>query len=213
MYDAFLKPSDVAIEVGANIGALTIPLARRCKQVFAFEPQPESYGLLCKNLISNDIGNVSCFPYAVGAQNATVTIPTIAEIDLNYGRVEIGPGGHTVEQHSLDQIGAIKQSKIHFMKLDCEGMELEVLKGAEGIIKRDWPLLYVENDRPANSASLVEWLVDRGYHCYWHRPPLYREDNFRKYVDNIFGDCDSKNMICCRDRNRNPEWLTEEVAL
>lgn len=208
MYDAFLKSTDVVIEVGANIGALTIPLARRCRKVFAFEPQPESFHLLGINLADNGVVNVDTFPYAVGDVAKIVNIPTIEEIDLNYGRVEIGPGSHSVEQRRLDDLYF---EKIDFIKMDCEGMELDVLKGAENLIKRDWPLLYVENDRPAKSASLVEWLVDHGYHCYWHRPPLYRENNFRKYGDNIFGVCDSQNMICCRDRNRNSGWLTEEV--
>src|SRR5258705_3247977 len=102
MYDAFLKSTDVSIEVGANIGALTVPLARRCKKVFAFEPQPENYDLLCMNLSFNGIHNVDFFPYAIGANDVMVKIPTIAEIDLNYGRVEIGEGGCTVEQRAID---------------------------------------------------------------------------------------------------------------
>lgn len=212
MYDAFLKSTDVAIEVGANIGALTVPLARRCKKVFAFEPQPESYNLLCSNLSCNGIKNVDFFPYAIGANDDVVNIPSLEEIQTiggDYCGAEVGSGSCTVEQRSLDNITF--SSKINFIKLDCEGMELEVLQGAEKLIKRDWPLLYIENNRPAKSASLIEWLVDRGYHCYWHRPTLFRKDNFRKYSDNIFGNNVSINMICCRDRKRNPEWLKEEV--
>ena len=102
MYDAFLKPTDVAIEVGANIGALTIPLARRCKKVFTYEPQPESYDLLCRNLFCNGVTNVDAFPYAIGSTNTVVQIPSIAEIDLNYGRVEVGAGSCTAEQRYLD---------------------------------------------------------------------------------------------------------------
>jgi FkbM family methyltransferase len=219
MYDAFLKPTDVVIEVGANIGALTVPLSRRCKEVFAFEPQPQNYELLCKNLSTNGIHNVSFYPYAIGAKNDKVNIPSIAEIDEahgvigDYGGFEIGSGHFTVEQRSLDNFKALFGHKIAFIKMDCEGSELEVLKGAEQLIKRDWPLLYIENDKKDKSASLIEWLVDNGYHCYWHRPPLYREDNYRKYVENLFGDSNSINMICCRDRKRNTDWLREEVLV
>lgn len=219
MYDVFLKPTDVVIEVGANIGALTVPLSRRCKEVFAFEPQPQNYELLCTNLSTNGIHNVSFYPYAIGSENAAVNIPSIVELDEahgvigDYGGFEVGSGKFVVEQRTLDSLKAMFGPKVSFIKMDCEGSELEVLKGAEQMIKRDWPLLYMENDRKEKSAALLEWLVDHGYHCYWHRPPLYRVDNFRKYGDNIFGASNSINMICCRDRNRNPDWLREEVLI
>lgn len=216
MYDAFLKPTDVVIEVGANIGALTVPLSRRCKRVFAFEPQPQNYELLKQNLAANKIQNVYSFSYAVGAETAMVHMPSLGELDLahgvvgDYGGFEVGSGIYTVSQCTLDSMSS-SFGKVDFIKMDCEGSELNVLKGAEKLITKDWPLLYMENDRKYNSAALLEWLVAHGYHCYWHCPPLYREDNFRKYAHNMFGVCDSKNIICCRDRNRNPEWLRDEV--
>lgn len=230
MYDAFLKPTDVAIEVGANIGALTIPLSRRCKQVLAFEPQPQSYELLRLNLENNGITNVDIFPVAVGAKDEVVNIPTLKEIDIahgvigDYGGAEVGSGSCLVDQRCLDNMNEFDEIKIDFMKMDCEGMELDVLKGAERLIARDWPLLYVENesnpmrrrDSPLrhsleNSKSLVGWLVDRGYHCYWHRPPLYRENNFNHYSDNIFGNSVSTNMICFHGEHVKSNWTNDEV--
>src|ERR1700752_306834 len=71
-YDSVLESKDTVVEVGANIGTLTVPLARRCRRVFAFEPQPQSLALLRKYLADNEIRNVVFFPYAVGAENKTV---------------------------------------------------------------------------------------------------------------------------------------------
>lgn len=215
MYDTFLNYDDVAIEIGAYIGALTVPLSRRCKKVFAFEPQPESYTLLCMNLIQNNVLNVTAFPYAAGAKNEVVKISTIAEIDTalgDYMGVEIGSGGCLIEQHALDNMNF--NDKINFIKMDCEGSELDTLKGAEKLITRYYPLIYTENNRPAKSLALVKWLKDHGYRCYWHRPPLYRENNYRKYIDNIFGDNGSINMICCHGIHKVvPGWMDEEVLV
>jgi len=217
MYDAFLKPSDVVIEVGANIGALTIPLSRRCKKVFAFEPQPQNYDLLSLNLKVNGISNVDIFPYAVGATDAVVNIPTFAELDADhgvigdYGGFEVGSGSIQVQQRMLDDMKIIA-GKIAFIKMDCEGSELNVLLGAAKLISRDSPLLYVENNRPEKSTALITWLLDHDYHCFWHRPTYYRENNFRKYADNIFGACDSPNMICVRKFDKSNSWLKEPVA-
>jgi hypothetical protein len=109
----------------------------------------------------------------------------------------------------------MKYGRIDFIKMDCEGMELEVLRGAEKLITDHWPLMYIENDRPANSKALVTWLMDHGYHCFWHKPTLYRESNYRNYQDNIFGVCDSKNMICVKEGmaiRDSLTWLRDKVA-
>jgi len=213
MYDVILKPSDVVIEVGANIGSLTIPLSRRCKKVYAFEPQPQTYELLSQNLSCNGIHNVDAFPYAIGAKDGVVNIPSLEEIDEakgDYVGAEVGSGSYTVEQRSLD--GFSIKEKISFIKMDCEGSELDTLIGSEKLIQCDWPLLYVENNRPTKSEALVGWLVEHGYQCYWHRPKLYSEDNFRNYIDNIFGNCDSINMICVNGhKNIDERWLLEKV--
>jgi len=217
MYDAFLKPTDIAIEVGANIGALTIPLSRRCKKVFAFEPQPQSFELLTRNLLGNGIYNVEAFYYAVGAKDEIVGMPTLKEVDVahgvigDYGGPEVGYGSCIVEQRALDGMKVFNDTRINFIKMDCEGSELDVLKGAEKLITRNWPLIYTENDKIGKSEALIGWLVDHGYHCYWHRPPLYREDNFRKYNDNIFGNSNSINMICIHGKVIKSDWTKEEV--
>lgn len=217
LYDAFVKPTDTVIEVGANIGALTVPLARRCKKLFTFEPQPQNYELLCQNLKGNGILNVDTFPFAVGSSVATVSMPTLNEVDAahgvigDYGGPEVGYGTLQVEQRTLDSMDIFK-NKINFIKMDCEGMELEVLMGAKKLIERDSPLLYMENDRKHKSDALVGWLVDHKYHCFWHCPPLYSPDNYRRYHDNIFGACDSSNMICTRTPIHPNEWFIEEVT-
>lgn len=217
LYDALICRDDVVIEVGANIGALTVPLARRCKRVFAFEPQAENFSLLYHNLRVNDVPNVEAFKLAIGATNEEVSMPTLKELDTDhgvigdYGGPEVGSGSLRVQQRTIDDLAFA--TRIAFIKMDCEGSERNVLEGAEKTIKRDNPLLYMENNRPEKAKALLRWLVDHGYYCFWHRPPVFRADNFKGYQDNIFGPCDSPNMICYPANYAKPMLFTSEPVV
>jgi hypothetical protein len=78
------------------------------------------------------------------------------------------------------------------MKIDVEGMELDVLKG---VIHRFRPRLYVENDRIEKSATLIEHLLASDYQLYWHLPWLYNSDNFFADPESIFARIVSYNMV------------------
>lgn len=216
MYDALLTPTDIVIEVGANVGALTVPLSRRCKRVLAFEPQPENFELFLRNLKVNDVHNVDAFHVALGAFEGEVTMPTLKEMDEddgvigNYGGPAVGMGTLRVPQQTIDGLNGSTPT-IKFMKMDCEGSELDVLIGAEKLVKRDRPLIYAEN-LPNNprEAALLGWLKDHDYECFWHRPPLFEETNFKKYQDNIFGPITSHNIICYPKGYQGPTYSTTE---
>ncbi len=215
LYRVLLRRDDIVIEVGANIGSLTVPLSRCCKSIYAFEPQPENFDLLVSNLNCNGIANVTAFPFAIGADIGQINIPALDTIyHNNFGNVEAGSGELEVEIKSLDKMRSLEKLKIKFIKIDVEGMELEVLKGAEQIINRDSPILYVENDRKEKSEALVNWLHDHDYRCFWHLPRLYHPENFRRYNDSIFGNSTSTNMLCYRgNQNTNGvDQLGSEVA-
>lgn len=213
IFKAVLQPNDVAVEVGSNIGALTVPMAGLCRRVYAFEPQAENFDLLCENLGLNNCSNVSAIEKAVAEKPGIESIPMLGSLDHhNYGRVELGSGSDMVDVTSLDHFLLLKEDKINFIKLDCEGMELNVLKGAAQIIERDRPIMYIENDRDDKSAELIGWLIDHGYRMFWHRPPLYNKDNFRSHKPNCFGSIISQNMLCVDENSGVEVGKLAEVA-
>lgn len=195
------KASNV-VEVGANIGAHTVFIAREvCKAglVYAFEPRRLLFQMLCANLALNGVANVWAFQKAVGPEAGAVheaAIPT--EGPRNYGSYALGslPGGdEIVEIVSLDDMLETLKP-IALMKVDVEGAELAVLAGAKKLIERDRPFLYVENDRPQTSRELISFISELGYKLWWHVVPLFRANNFAQTRQNIFGGVCSVNMLC-----------------
>ena len=89
------------------------------------------------------------------------------------------------------------QPRLDLIKIDVEGMEADVLRGAAGLIRRHRPVIYTENDRADKSPELVRLIRSHGYRLFWHRPPLYSPDNFAGSTRNIFvRRILSFNMLC-----------------
>jgi len=171
-------------------------------KVFAFEPQRACYALLQAQLALNELRNVFAYNQALGAQAGTLWVPCI-----DYGKpgnfggvalVNSDSGGHeTVAVGTLDQF--CEEQPVRLLKIDVEEMERRVLEGAEHLLERMKPLLYVENDRVHESRALIDFLLAKGYRLYWHIPPLYNPDNHFRVAQNIFGSVASFNMLCVHD--------------
>jgi hypothetical protein len=84
----------------------------------------------------------------------------------------------------------------HALKIDVEGMEAEVLRGAAATITRCRPALYVENDRRERSAALIALIGGQDYAMWWHLPPLFVPDNFAGEAADDFPGIVSINMLC-----------------
>jgi hypothetical protein len=83
----------------------------------------------------------------------------------------------------------------HLIKIDVEGMEGDVISGAEQALQRLRPMLYLENDRPEKSAALIEQLLGLDYRLYWHLPQLFNPDNYFGETENLFPGIISANML------------------
>lgn len=214
MFKNVLRPDDVAVVVGANIGALVVPMAKLCREVYAFEPQPENYQLLVENVRQNGLDDkVHCFRSAVGHRVGKTKVPSLDKLGhVNFGCVEVGSGEIEVDGTTLDLILSRVDDPIRLIMLDCEGSERDVLLGAQHLIKKNRPLLYVENDRQEKSAELVGWLIDHDYRCWWHKVPLFYDGNFFGEKTNVFGIVQSQMMICVPDEKRTHVSVLDEVA-
>jgi FkbM family methyltransferase len=197
LFRQLLRPGDVAVDAGANIGALTVAMARLVGNqgaVVAFEPQRAVFDILANNVRLNGLTNVSAQHRALGEKAGTTRVPRLDYgRDDNFGGVALGAAeGEDVEVITIDSLAL---PRLRVLKVDVEGMECEVVAGARATIERLQPALYIENDRAEHSRQLISLLFDIGYRLWWHITPLFNPDNFFGYPKDIFGDVVSFNMI------------------
>ncbi len=164
-----------ALDVGANFGTYSMAMAKAVGphgKVHAFEPQRLIYNLLVGSVALNSLTNVYCHNVALGEREDRIEIPQFDyDQPLNFGSVEFTPEqneklaqtrGHNpdrVEYVPLATIDSYDFPKVHLIKLDAEGMELQVLRGATETIRRCRPVLYVEfvkADREALRRAILK---------------------------------------------------------
>jgi FkbM family methyltransferase len=227
VYRQLLRPGDFTVEVGANCGALTVPLARfvgPAGAVIAIEPQRQMYYLLCGNIALNNCRNVNAILAAVGDRSGSVTVPAVNyEEPGGFGCVSLTDDAdwrrdadtatETVPLVTLDGLlaGAVT---VRLLKIDCEGMETAVLRGAEALVDRARPLIYCENNQRAGSEPLIALLRSYGYRLWWHVSHLWNPDNFAGVPydseDRLIGVC-AINMLCA-PREVKTEFSLEPVT-
>jgi FkbM family methyltransferase len=141
-----LRPGDVVIDLGANIGYYTAIFSRKVGntgKVFSFEPDDENYKMLFLNISKNELLNVTAFKAAVGESSGLITLH-LHEADNRgahmTGRVDDSSFGHSAfhPQLALDQLyeaGALDH--VDFIKMDTQGAEPLIIKGSRKIIENN----------------------------------------------------------------------------
>lgn len=203
LFEALVQPGAVVLDVGANIGALTVPLARFVGPtglIVAIEPERLNYYALCANVALNNLPWVICLQYCVSDQTGAIRVADLdRSIKQNFGGLELdqpqmSKNGNLTPLFKLDDLEIL--SCVKLIKIDVEGMEQRVLRGAVKTIERHRPFLYVENDREEKSQGLMDFIASRGYRMWHHQPPFWNPKNFAKKKKNIFGDLVSQNLFC-----------------
>lgn len=202
LLDQLVSTDDVVIEVGANMGSFTVPLARKVGAgglVFAFEPQLIVFQQLCANFALNDLVNVQAFNAACAEEPGWLAIARFNPTkDRNFGGLNLdmlrGKGATRVRIERLDDV--VDPPRLTLIKVDVEGMEASVLRGARRLIDTHRPWLYVEAHDDVKSPELFRLLNELNYDCWWHLPPMYNPQNHALNFDNLFGGITSKNVIC-----------------
>lgn len=199
LFSQIVRPGFHVAEIGANIGTHTVPIARLAGpsgRVLAFEPQRVIHQILCANLALNGLFNVNIRQAGVGASPGHLRVPPVDYAAIgNFGGISLEDSSDG-EEVPIVRLDDQDLPALHFIKIDVEGMEHDVLAGARQTVARHRPVMYVENDRKEKSAALIRLLEELDYRLYWHTPPLFNPANFAGNAVNVFDNIVSANILC-----------------
>ncbi len=169
-----LKPTDTVLDIGANIGIMTVLLARKCAKgkVIAFEPIPDNIKALSRLTRFLGLKNVDIHPIALGSSRSQLEMrmPVIKGVKMqglsyvHHPAIEGYSSGYQkymVAQHTLDEI--VSAQPVHAIKMDVENYEYFVLQGALELINTHKPVIYMELWDNENRVRCMELLSELGY--------------------------------------------------
>jgi FkbM family methyltransferase len=162
-----LRPGDLFVDVGANIGFYTVLAARRGARVSAYEPAGGAAEACERSVALNGVaGGVSIHRAACGAASGVVRFTT--GLDISNHIVQDGYSGVEVPVRALDAELADEDPPLTMLKVDAEGHDLDVLRGATAALERLRPVIQVEIW--TGGAAPLQLLEPLGYRPYRYDP-------------------------------------------
>jgi FkbM family methyltransferase len=199
----FIQPGACVLDAGAFIGTHTLAFARMvgvAGKVYAFEPRREIFAYLQRNIALNGASQVRVCNVALGARLARLAM---APLDLlhedNFGGLALALSSETADEARYDveivTLDGMDLSPVDLIKLDVEGMESEVLAGAQAVIARDRPVIFAECNSLGGGAPLLAFAALSEYRVFGYVCPAYDAANFNKCAENIFGPAKELGLV------------------
>ncbi|MBM2811247.1 MAG: FkbM family methyltransferase [Chloroflexi bacterium] len=173
------------IDIGAGLGDFSVEAAhgRPSSAVYAYEPFPEAFALLERNLELNSVSNVRAFPLAVGGADGRLALNTSLRDAVRFSTAQVAStlDSQVIEvpcttlDHIFSELGL---AVCDFMKIDCEGGEYQILfNTSAGALARVRHLCLEYHDQVTefSHTDLVGFLSDRGFAVRLHPNPAHSE--------------------------------------
>ena len=217
----FLRPEYTVLDVGANIGMTAAIMSGvvHAGNIFAFEPGPKVFGELQANCHRNNLTNVHPHQLAISDKPGMVNF---AE-DSAYGHLATD-GAIAVQANTLDNlVRTLGLTAVDFIKIDVEGHEWPVLRGATEVLALHKPLVYLEFNSfcqlaygDVNPRSFFQWLFTQFSNIFMvskdgNGPLLKRitaDDTVTFLHQNLVGDGCVSDLVMTND----PERLTVSMV-
>ncbi len=195
----FLRAGATVLDIGAYVGTHTLAFSRfvgKTGKVLSFEPQPESYGVLDRNVAANNLRQVTLHHAAVSSAPGEIDIAVIdfARSD-SFGSLSLSDAfaadAAVAGEHVAVPVTTVDQLALEacdFIKIDVEGLEDQVLKGSEQTLRRCKPAIYAECNSVDAGVRVLAELRRCGYAARLHLARAFNPDNFNAVGENIFAE-------------------------
>ncbi len=135
----FVKSPGTALDIGANVGLWSQDLCRHFDHVIAVEPVADFRECLMLNVPAD---NLQILPVALGAEDTQINM-IITQNNTGHSHVDTSTvGSGQIPMHRLD---SLELPRLDYVKIDCEGFENYILTGAEQTLRRDRPIIVIED--------------------------------------------------------------------
>lgn len=179
---SLVKPGDVVLDVGTNVGETLLNFAKlvgRDGYVYGFEPDEVNFGNVQKNIELNKFENVHVFNLGISDTKASVKLYRVDPHNLGMNRILSETEAAdltdytTIETDTLDNVIAQNNiSRVDLIKIDIEGYEMHALRGGQRSLERFRPKLFIEvgytrlikNETSPN--EMISFLNNLGYTVY-----------------------------------------------
>lgn len=180
-------PDSIFLDIGANIGLYSLALAQHFSEQYAFEANPITHRVLEANLMLTKSTNTHGINIAVSDRTggSLVYVPENGNLGwatLNASHHDIPVSSIEIECDTLDNIAqrfAIDPSRVKLIKIDVEGHEYHVIKGAEGILRQSHPAVLCEILTDEYGAPLISLLREIGYDTFYTFKRKHLRNPFR----------------------------------
>ena len=194
-----IKPGETAVDVGANIGHMTSIMALRAGtdgRVIAFEPHPKIYSELAANVArwqtANGVGPIEIHEMALSDTHGLGTLVISEHFAQNHGSAFVEASAQTTQPGStgekvlLERLDQVVEGPIAVMKIDVEGHELQVLRGAAQLLERNLVRDIIFEEHGCYPTPVTELLEASGFTVFgldrsFLRPRLVRPAASFKY--------------------------------
>jgi FkbM family methyltransferase len=180
LYRDFIPTQDdIVVDAGAQYGDYAILCAEyyKVKKVYCFEPLKSNLKEIEKNIKLNKLQNIYVYNVALGSENKI--------INITYSGDMAGIGGGRTQKTYLKTLDSYRL-KPTILKIDVEGFEMDVLRGAVKTIKRYHPKIIIETHTSKLRKEVLSFLDDIGYKVKHYGRSITRKSGEFDFIQNLF---------------------------